>query len=174
MMDVLPIVILALAISAFLWSRLLPKWWYGLALLLPYFAIHELGFLLLDAHMAINVSYAAMALLVLTPTFIYLVRNRFRHGSWVVLASVFFAAALFFRYADPQGYLPMGTHWLWHLFGAGTTWAVSEFLYRLELDAATAGGGLKPETPATESWSDSVQARQRLNASTATSEVLAS
>jgi hypothetical protein len=135
LMDVFPILVLALAISAFLWSRLLPRWWLGLALLLPYFLIHRLGFDWLDSHQAINLSYAALAAIVLAPTALYLLRNRFRHGGWILLACVSFAIALYFRYADPQRFLPMGTHWLWHTFGAVASWAVSEFLYLLELDA---------------------------------------
>jgi hypothetical protein len=26
----------------------------------------------------------------------------------------------------------MGTHWLWHVFGASTTWALSIYVYHIE------------------------------------------
>ena len=42
------------------------------------------------------------------------------------------------------GYLPMGSHWLWHTFGAISTALLVEFFYRVERD------GLNPPTsPAT-------------------------
>jgi hemolysin III len=135
LMDVLPIFVLCLATSVYLWGRLLPKWWYGLALLLPYCIIQWLGSSILQRHHTINFSYACLAALILLPAVIFLVKTRFRHGAWAALAAVFFAVALYFRYADPQALLPMGTHWLWHTFGAAACWAVSEFLYCLEGDA---------------------------------------
>jgi hypothetical protein len=85
----------------------------------------------------INVSYAFLASLILLPAILVLIRMRFRFGGWVVAGVVSFAAALFFRFADDirdgaGPLLPMGTHWLWHLFGAAATAFVLEYFYRLE------------------------------------------
>ena len=45
-------------------------------------------------------------------------------------AILFFAAALFFRYADdmPRQLMPMGVHWLWHLFCAAGAMALGRYL----------------------------------------------
>ena len=39
--------------------------------------------------------------------------------------------------------LPMGTHWLWHTFGAITTQLVTEYFYRIEGKPLTADGGVE-------------------------------
>jgi predicted membrane-bound mannosyltransferase len=87
----------------------------------------------LPAHQAINLGYASLAALILTPLVFLLARTRFRHGLWVLAALGSFGVALFFRYADTwrPPLLAVGTHWLWHLFGAVTTALLLEYLYRV-------------------------------------------
>jgi hypothetical protein len=65
---------------------------------------------------------------------VVLVRTRFRHGAWVVAGLVSFVIAWFFRLLDWQlgVYLPMGSHWLWHTFGAITTALVIEYFSLVE------------------------------------------
>ena len=47
---------------------------------------------------------------------------------------VSFAVAWFFRLVDRDvaSTLPMGSHWLWHTFGAIATAMMIEFFYKLE------------------------------------------
>ena len=73
-------------------------------------------------------------MLVLTPVALVLIRTRFRHGGWVVAGLVSFVIAWIFRLIDPDmgPYLPMGSHWLWHTFGAITTVLMIEFFYMVE------------------------------------------
>ncbi len=89
-----------------------------------------------NPHMVVNISYASLAVVLLVPLVVALVRTRFRHGGLVLAALASFAIAWFMRLADNSGYgdLPMGTHWLWHVFGAITTVALMEYFHRLELE----------------------------------------
>ena len=52
----------------------------------------------------------------------------------MVAALASFAVAWFCRLVDGtlMSDLPMGTHWLWHTFGAITTALMIEYFYRLE------------------------------------------
>src|SRR5205823_12130378 len=95
----------------------------------------------LNPQLRINLSYASLAAVVLTPVALVLVRTRFRHGGWVVAGLVSFAVAWFFRLFDQRsgGYLPMGTHWLWHTFGAISTALVVEYFYLVEGERAGPG-----------------------------------
>lgn len=87
-------------------------------------------------NLLVNLNYASLAAVILAPMLAVLVRTRFRHGSWVLVSVGTFAIAWFCRLVDERGMsgLPMGTHWLWHLFGAASTQAVAAYLYRLEGD----------------------------------------
>ncbi|MEO1448633.1 MAG: hypothetical protein AAFV07_03845 [Bacteroidota bacterium] len=81
---------------------------------------------------AVNINYATMALMVLIPTFLVLRRFHLKGWYWIVLALVAFCLALFFRIADPWGWLPMGTHFLWHVFGAIACGAMFQYVYVLD------------------------------------------
>jgi hypothetical protein len=88
-----------------------------------------------NRHMIVNISYASLAAVLLIPLGVVLVRTRFRHGNLVLAALASFAIAWFLRLADSlPGTLPMGTHWLWHTFGALTTLALLEYFHRIEVE----------------------------------------
>lgn len=132
-MDVLPIVVLVLAGSIYLWIRLKPPRWV-IPALIALFAIGSALSWIFSTHMAINIQYGMLAVSVLVPTVIVMIRTRFRHIELIRWTLVSFGFALLFRFLDPllHPILPMGTHWLWHLGGATTTAFLAEYFYRLE------------------------------------------
>jgi hypothetical protein len=134
-MDFVPIYLLGLAVTVCLWARIRPRWWHlALAGAATVLAL-SLG-RGLPPHYGITLSYGSLAFLILVPTAVLLVRTRFRDAGLIGLALGSFGLALFFRFADAwrPPLLPMGTHWLWHLFGAATTAAMMEYLYRLRTE----------------------------------------
>ncbi|MEL7535411.1 MAG: hypothetical protein AAFN10_29250, partial [Bacteroidota bacterium] len=80
---------------------------------------------------SINLGYFLMALTVLLPTFMLLVKTKFSGGLWVLLALMSFGFALFFRIIDPESWLPMGTHFLWHVFGAIANLCMFMYVYEV-------------------------------------------
>ncbi len=135
LLDVLPIGLLCLAVSIYLWIRLSPRWWHLLLVLAAYGAT-ALARPELPTPVAINLSYIMLALFILLPLGFFVWRTRGRDAGWVALALGCFVVAIFFRAADAWWpLLPMGTHWLWHVFGAGACAALAEYLYRLETAA---------------------------------------
>ncbi|HUS47150.1 MAG TPA: hypothetical protein VM098_03445 [Phycisphaerae bacterium] len=132
-MDFLPIVVLAVGGAVWLWLRALRPWWLALLVVAPFLVLPPMGFRALPRHMAINFGYSAQALLVLVPAVIVLVRTRGAHWPWPVGALACFVLALSARAADAAAgsFLPMGSHWLWHVFGAGTAHCMSMYIYRL-------------------------------------------
>lgn len=143
-LDVIPISVLGLAgaayLSVHLWHR--RGYLYLLFSLLGYIGFSGLFFLVLAPvfpgfrTLAVNVTYAALAVVVLIPLIASLVRSRFRHAEYVAAALASFGIAWFCRLVDGSllSDLPMGTHWLWHTFGAMTTWFLVEYFYRVEGD----------------------------------------
>lgn len=146
LLDVVPISLLALAAAIYLliklgqgagWGRVLVLSAGTLAFYLAVNLVLVFGFrsaLERVPNLRVNLNYASLAILILTPMAVVLVRTRFRHGGWVVAGLVSFALAWFFRLVDREMgvYLPMGSHWLWHTFGAITTALVVEYFYLVE------------------------------------------
>jgi hypothetical protein len=137
LLDVVPIAILALATSLYFWARLLPRRWYVVLVLPP--SLMSGAIVRTDPDpWAIHPYYLVIASTILVPALLFLLWTRGRDGGWVALALACFVIALVFRSTDGwwrEGWLPMGSHWLWHLFGAGATGALAEYVYRVEAQA---------------------------------------
>jgi len=140
LLDVIPIQLLGLASSVYLAIRLgrSSGMWrvalISLAILVAFVFVNGLLRLVPSdiATLRISLNYASLATIILIPVIITLVRSRFAHAGFVWAGLGSFAIALFFRLVDPYSPLPMGTHWLWHTFGAICTAFVVEYFYRVE------------------------------------------
>jgi hypothetical protein len=136
-LDVVPIGLLVVMGSIYLWIRLRPRLWHVLVLAVGVLVFPLLFVLHVETHVAIVIHYAMLALMVLIPVTIVLIRTRYRHVNLIKLTLVCFGFALLFRFIDPLSakVLPgIGTHWLWHTLGALTTTILAEYFYRLETE----------------------------------------
>lgn len=135
LLDLVPIYLLGVAASLYLWLRLGPNLRNLFGMLALLVGFQALGRWKFPPHWSINISYAALALIILSPILVALWRTNFRHVGWVAAALVSFGIAWICRLADAwqPPLLPMGTHWLWHGFGALTTWCVTEYLYHIAM-----------------------------------------
>jgi hypothetical protein len=143
LLDVIPISLLGVAGAIYLTVRLgktlgLRRLLFvSVGLLGVYLAVNGILFRAIpfeNPNMRVNLSYASLAVVILAPLFVVLVRTRFRYASWVGVAIVSFGLAWFCRLIDNTGLseLPMGTHWLWHIFGALTTQVMIAYFAKLE------------------------------------------
>lgn len=134
LLDVIPIYLLGMAVSIWIWVRLGPRLQHLLATIGFLALLQILAKFQLPRQWAINVSYLCLAILIVMPIVLALIRTRFRHAGWIYTAGACFAIAWIFRIADtfPPPLLPMGTHWLWHTFGALTTASLSAYVYLIE------------------------------------------
>jgi hypothetical protein len=134
LMDVIPIYILGLTVTVWLWVRLGPKLRHLIGMIALLALLQLISLYQLPRQWAINVSYGSLAVLILAPVLLALIRTRFRQAGWVYTSLACFAIAWIFRISDTirPPLLPMGTHWLWHTFGALTTLALSIYVYRIE------------------------------------------
>ena len=155
LLDVIPISLLGLAGSICMAFRYFGrrKLWILPVVIVVYIACNQLFFTVvgpISSTLRINLSYASLAVLILTPIALVLIRTRFRHGGWVVAGVLSFVIAWFFRLVDREpemvAHLTMGTHWLWHTFGALTTIFIVEYFYLVEGEKAQVKA--KPDEPA--------------------------
>jgi hypothetical protein len=139
-MDFGPIALLSLMAAIYLWLRLRPQW-YLVVLAIFGIVVLNLSLFALDlaGQVRILVGYLFLAVLVVTPLVLVLIRTRGRHSQWIKLGVVCFGLAILCRYLDPVlSTLPTGTHFLWHLGGAATTYCLIEYFYRIETEPLSA------------------------------------
>ena len=132
-MDWLPIVVLCMMACVYFFVKILPRWWYVIPIMGGLMGVQAVMRASLPVHTSITLGYAMMGGTILLPLGWYLVRTRFAHGQYVLFALGAFAVALFFRNADLQQppLLPMGTHWLWHTFGAVACHLMLTFIWKV-------------------------------------------
>lgn len=138
LLDWVPILLLCMAVSAYYaFKQQFPKWLIVLLITLPIVLTFGLRYLYVNqfiprvtGHL---INYSLYALVILLPLMRYLASQSWRNGKWVVLAILAFLIALIFRSLDRVlllSFLPMGTHWLWHCFGAGAAHFLLVYIYR--------------------------------------------
>lgn len=120
-MDWLPIMILCITTAMYFMYKVLRNWWYSVAYFLVVLIIDRVAWEIIpeqDGNLRANVNYAILGIGVIIPTLLVLAKSRYRLWYYVLFAFISFLIALFFRISDQWGFLTMGTHFLWHTFGA--------------------------------------------------------
>lgn len=122
-LDFGPIALLGLAVAIFFWRRQGFSWLVSaFFVVVPIFLAGVLLWQLSDSGGAgPRWGYPVMVIVMLLPVARHLITTEWRDVGLVAAALTMFAVAAWFRAIDlsePVSFLPMGTHWLWHSFGA--------------------------------------------------------
>jgi len=130
MMDWLPIMLLCISAGFYFLAKSM-RWYYAVLMVVGYllimFALRN--WILVDStSLFINLNYALMASLVLFSVLKYLTYTQWKAGKWVGAALLSFILALIFRIADKWGWFTFGTHFLWHTFGAISTFCMFNYI----------------------------------------------
>jgi hemolysin III len=136
-MDWMPIMLLCVSAGVYFLAQS-AKWYYAVLMVVGYLGFQFLlkGWLTGDSHLFVNINYAIMAMLVLLPALNYLIYTKWKAGKWVGYALLAFVLALTFRIADKWEWLSVGTHFLWHSFGAIATFCMFNYIYLTQRSAA--------------------------------------
>jgi len=120
-----------------------------LLIIIPSLGIRYWLWATLPNHMGINASYALNGLTFFLPLLLLLFKTHFQHTIQIVGAIVCFAIALYFRQVDAHDnqYLPMGTHFLWHIFTGFGGFFLGSYLYFLHGLLRTIKGGSLNDKP---------------------------
>lgn len=131
-LDVIPVFIVTILLSLFYWYKIYPKWYFILLMVFIVIGSRVIPMRFFQGATAINVSYFLSGLLILAPLIIFLFRTEFQHIKFVIFSVLALLLALLFRYTDDfnQMILPMGTHWLWHIFTGIGAWFLGIYIYR--------------------------------------------
>lgn len=129
-MDWLPILIICMAASVYLLYRLSRSVWKTALWMVGLVLFQVINFSSVPDWLSTNLSYAALGLTLLIPLLFVLVRTKFKYWGFVVASLLFFGAALFFRLSDRWIDIAIGTHFLWHLFGAMACHSMFMYMYK--------------------------------------------
>jgi hypothetical protein len=140
LLDFLPILILTGAASIYFWCAVVANRYLAIALCLALLLSGRLlrVYLELPKNLGITLSYLGAALAILIPAALHAQRRGREHRRFLGWATIFFALALTCRYVDKGAglaWLPMGTHFLWHILGGMSVWALLHYIARIEEDA---------------------------------------
>ena len=133
-MDWVPIAMLCLLASMYFWFKLLGKWYHGVLALIIFLGVTVGIYIFLplaEVQLAISLNYGVMVLMIVLPLILLLLKMKWHNARLVVVSLISFAIALFFRVADHWEWITIGTHFLWHVFGAIATTVIFSFIYRL-------------------------------------------
>ena len=133
-LDVLPTMLLTLAVGAYFWYRVTKNGWLvalivGGSVLLRFWLLSAVSPLL-----SINLSYFVSGVVIFVPTLLLLFATRFKQGQLIISAILLLGISLLFRRLDKEftDILPMGTHFLWHIFSAAGALFLAEYLYYID------------------------------------------
>ncbi|MAG87697.1 hypothetical protein [Zunongwangia profunda] len=129
LMDWVPIDILCLSASLYFASKASSKKRQVLGLmLLVLLLVLGVRFIPFRSH-GQTYSYIATAIGLLLPIGIHVYQTRFKHFRFMAFAVISFIMAISFRVLDRYIHFSMGTHWLWHSFGAFSVFFLMKYVF---------------------------------------------
>jgi hypothetical protein len=130
-MDVLPTAILTFSIGLYFWFKVMPTWWSTLSIVVPFTGVRYASYTLFHGHFAANLSYFISGVIIFLPLLVYLYRTKFDKWYLIVSSVGFLSVSLVCREMDMRvvHLLPMGSHFLWHLFSGFGAYFLAKYLY---------------------------------------------
>ncbi|GAA4311075.1 hypothetical protein GCM10023115_33410 [Pontixanthobacter gangjinensis] len=137
-MDWLPIIILCLAVSIYYSIKLKVSRTNRIIMLgVILFLVFGIRMIPWPPSIKTSVGYIGTAIGLLLPILAYFFTTKMHNWGLVLLAFLSFGLAISFRVMDRFIYIfPMGTHWLWHCFGALSVFFLINYIYNDKLTEA--------------------------------------
>lgn len=129
-LDFVPNLVLGALLVFVFWRRYVQSAWRALFVLLGVAGARGVMAATLPAQISLNVGNALIFVAALVPVVPLLARTHWHAVGTLLLAAASFALAIVARTLDPwsEPYLPMGSHFLWHVFGGLGTFLLIRFL----------------------------------------------
>ena len=140
LLDWLPASFMVIVLSSYLWTRFVRKWYFGLLIVVGFYAVGIGAVVLLlqvfqNQALAPNMGYFFIGSSFCLPLILFMSRTRFYRWDLVAFTLFFLIGALTFRtldYPTPNPFpdlLPQGTHFLWHIFSAMADFSLGYYVY---------------------------------------------
>lgn len=135
LLDIYPTALVTLSVGIYFWSRVLPKWWHVLLIIGPLTFVRLQLFNILPYSLALNIGYFITGSLIFLPIFVFLVKNEFEYYKPILISVLCLSISLIFRRIDftIAEYIPIGSHFLWHILSGIGAFYIAEYLYLIRL-----------------------------------------
>ncbi|MEQ6167765.1 MULTISPECIES: hypothetical protein [unclassified Ekhidna] len=135
-MDVLPTAIVTLSVSVYFWDKILPRRWQVASVVIPFTFIRFAVFDFYSGQFALNLNYLITGFLIFFPILFYLSKQRYNHFSSILVSVIFLSLSLIMRRVDYSfaEWIPMGSHFLWHIFSGIGAFYLAKYLYLIRKD----------------------------------------
>jgi hypothetical protein len=135
MLDIYPTALVTLSVGIYFWCKVLPKWWLVLLIFGPLTYLRLYLFDILPYSLALNIGYFITGSLIFLPLIIFLIRNRFEYYRLIIISVLCLSISLLFRRIDftVAEYIPIGSHFLWHILSGIGAFYIAEYLYLIRL-----------------------------------------
>ncbi|MDD5597649.1 MAG: hypothetical protein PHV82_06875 [Victivallaceae bacterium] len=136
LMDYIPIMIIVLTASIYFWRELVGNWMLVIAFTLLPVIIYRFIFHLipLPHFVSISLGYTILASIVVVPLVPHCIHKTPEGWKLLVISLISFGLAISCRLLDNRGIvkLPMGTHFLWHIFGGICCFCMFSYVFNAE------------------------------------------
>ncbi|MEM9327540.1 MAG: hypothetical protein AAGA85_17875 [Bacteroidota bacterium] len=131
LMDVLPTALLTFSVGLYFWFKVMPTLWSTLSVVLPFTGMRYAIYGVFQGHFAANLSYFISGVIIFLPLIIYLYRTKFDRWYLIFSSVGFLSLSLMCREMDMRvvHLLPMGSHFLWHLFSGFGAYFLAKYLF---------------------------------------------
>jgi len=135
-MDVLPTAIVTLSVGVYFWNKVLPRQWQVIAVVTPFIYLRFTIYDFISGQLATNLNYFFTGFLIFFPCIFFLAKNQFKHVSPALTSVIFLSVSLVMRRIDfsVAEIIPMGSHFLWHIFSGVGAFYLARFLYLIRKD----------------------------------------
>lgn len=122
-MDFLPILVLGLTLSMFLWRRIMDSYVKIIISVLLLVGIPRaiVYYFFSLSNVAVSLNYMILTLPTVLAIIVFEARHQFKYSKWAAMSLLLIMTALLFRIVDSSQFVvtnfPIGTHWIWHLLG---------------------------------------------------------
>lgn len=132
-MDWIPILVLCIAAAAYFIYSIYKNIYLALLALLLAVVLQVVNFTAIPDWINTSTSYGILGAFILVPLIMALVKTKFLFWPYPAIALAAFIMALTFRLGDRNQWLePIGTHFLWHTFGAVACHAMFYYLFHFK------------------------------------------
>lgn len=129
-MDWIPILVLCIAAAGYFIYRIYKNIWLAALALLGAIGLQFLNFYTIPDWLNTSTSYGILAAFIIVPLVMALSKTKFLYWYYPTIALIAFGLALTFRIGDRSLWLePVGTHFLWHTFGAIACHSMFRYLF---------------------------------------------
>ena len=133
-LDFMPIVLITIALTVYFWAKALGQWSYAIFALLLMFALSTPVWMFVKGPLRINLTYFIRGTFMFLPMILILRKTKFANAKLLIASILLFIAALAcrqFDYLDGVAeVMPMGIHWMWHIFTVIGAFTLTEYVYR--------------------------------------------